>query len=496
MELILYNSSIKSKFLNYKTELFLAILVIIHAVYFTVASFFRFDNFYTGKFDLGNMDQTVWNTINGRIFQFTDPNGTETVSRLAFHADFILILLSPLYFIWESPKILLLIQSATVAAGAIFVYLIANKYLKNKTYSLFISVAYLINPSLNYSVLYDFHPVVLATTFLLGAFYFLKTKRVYLFLLFLFLAAITKENVWIISALFGLYILYTKRLKLLGLSIFIVSILSFYYLIWHAIPQASQGQHFALEYYSEYGSSPGEIIKNTLFSPNKIIPIISEGARFEYLNQLLLPLGYLIVSPYFLFIVPELAINLLSSNPNLYQIYYQYTALLTPFLFISLIWILFFLKRKFPRIKIQFLIAVVIFSSLYSARTLGPLPGSLKPNTQMFTEPLFNRSVVDAYLSRISSEYSVSASNNLGAKLSQRENLYVIPYGTSNADFIAILLRRGPDDLSERAEREVLERVRRDSNYIEVFKNGGFTLFQRVDLGKVLSSHTYLQNNR
>jgi uncharacterized membrane protein len=55
------------------------------------------------------MDQTVWNTIHGRIFQLTDPNGTTNISRLAFHADLILVLISPLYLIWSSPEMLLLI---------------------------------------------------------------------------------------------------------------------------------------------------------------------------------------------------------------------------------------------------------------------------------------------------------------------------------------------------------------------------------------------------
>src|ERR1035437_10917904 len=110
----------------------LVVFITLYAAYFTTASFLRYDNFFTGRFDLGNMDQTVWNTIHGRIFQATDPNGTTNISRLAFHADFILILISPLYLIWSSPEMLLLLQSVVLGIGALFVFAISMSILKNK----------------------------------------------------------------------------------------------------------------------------------------------------------------------------------------------------------------------------------------------------------------------------------------------------------------------------------------------------------------------------
>ena len=132
------------------------VLVLIYIVYFTNTTFLRHDNFFSGRFDLGNMDQTVWNTIHGRIFELTNPNGTNITSRLSFHADFILVLLSPLYFMWENPKMLLLIQTIILSIGAVFVYLISQKILKSKNLSLTLGFIYLINPAVNHSNLFDF----------------------------------------------------------------------------------------------------------------------------------------------------------------------------------------------------------------------------------------------------------------------------------------------------------------------------------------------------
>src|SRR3990167_5908053 len=62
---------------NHLHEIIRTILAKIYIMYFLTVSFLRYDNFFTGRFDLGNMDQAVWNTIHGRIFKITDPNGTD-----------------------------------------------------------------------------------------------------------------------------------------------------------------------------------------------------------------------------------------------------------------------------------------------------------------------------------------------------------------------------------------------------------------------------------
>ena len=158
----------------------------------------RYENYFTGRFDLGNMAQTVWNTAHGRIFILTDPNGTNTVSRLATHADFLLILLAPFYVIWSDPKMLLLIQTLILSIGAVYIFLISKKVLKYPPLALTFALMYLLNPSVQRTNLYEFHAVTLATTFLLAAFYYVLEKRLYWFLLFGILAALTKEQVWFI----------------------------------------------------------------------------------------------------------------------------------------------------------------------------------------------------------------------------------------------------------------------------------------------------------
>ncbi len=488
---------------KHKYEVTLAALIVIYITYFTVASIQRHVNFYTGRFDLGNMTQTVWNTAHGRIFLLTNPDGTEVTSRLAFHADYILVLLAPLYALWPNPRLLLIVQTVVIALGAVFVYLLAKKILRNKFVSIALAAAYLLNPGIQHTNLYDFHAVTLATTFLLGAFYFLIEKRWMWFLVFGILAALTKEQVWIILAIFGMFIIFSSirddhsernqfkpgligyilsHKNLYGLLVFLVSAGVFYYLIWYAIPQSRGGSHFALSYYSDFGDKPSSIIKAIFFSPQKTIGTLLQLHRLLYLQQLLLPLGFLsIFGPlYLVFIGPELLISLLSNNSQLHQIYYQYSATITPFLFISAIFGVKNIKKVFPKISLALVGILVVCASLYSAYDYGPLPGAKNPNINMFIKLQPNRTIMNKVLRNIPKNYSVAATNNLGSHLSNREKIFTIPIGIDKADVIAFLLDDPFAQPSPAAQRKMVENLKQNKNYFVLFEKDNFVVFQKI----------------
>ncbi|MBP6882123.1 MAG: DUF2079 domain-containing protein [Candidatus Levybacteria bacterium] len=422
----------------------LSLSYVMFSWYFSVVSFLRFENFYTGRFDLGNMAQTVWNSSHGRIFEFINPNGMETVSRLAFHADVILVAFAPLYLIWEDPRLLLLLQVVIVGAGAFFVYAIATHFLKDKTLSLIISALYLLNPSVQRSIIYDFHAVTLATTFVLGAMYFIFKKRYGHFVIFAVLAGLCKEQVWAVTGLMGIYIAVVQRQWKVGTGTFLISLFIAISLIWYIIPHAAGGmQHFALEYYSsskDESSSPSDLIKKFISSPKETFELITQESRVIYFQKLLEPLGYLpLLAPIFLiFALPDLTINILSAKSELYQIYYQYTAIITPFLFIALTTGLAWLLKKFTRIPKLFVICYLLFVGLYGAYQYGPLPGAKEPNTDMFTKQYQHKNELNKLLDSIPVTASVSTTNSIGSHLSHRRFLYNVPFAMESADIVII----------------------------------------------------------
>src|SRR5260370_42462782 len=90
----------------------------------------RYDTFKATAFDPGNMDQVLWNTIHGRLFQFTnqaiDWYGPPT--RLAIHFEPILLPLSLLYAFHADPRILLVFQTVALASEALPVCLLTRPY--------------------------------------------------------------------------------------------------------------------------------------------------------------------------------------------------------------------------------------------------------------------------------------------------------------------------------------------------------------------------------
>ena len=360
-------------------------------------------------------------------------------------------------------------------------------------------LAYLLNPSLQYVNLYDFHPVALSTTLLLATFYFFIKKRYLWFLIFAILAALTKEQVWIIVALFGLYLVVFSFIKLikkrnfvslrktyfdiaLGLVVFSFSAAVSYYLIAYAIPAVRGGGHFALAYYSDFGDSPVSVLENVVFSPGKIISILHTNGRLIYLLQIFSPVGFLpIFSPILLlFASPDLILNLLSNNPNLHQIFYQYTSTITPFLFVGAIFGVSNLVKWFPKKPVLNLLLIYIsLTTLLCAYAFGPMPGARNPNLDMITKQISDRALIQAFISGIPQRYKVAATNNLGSHLSRRRNLYTIPVGIDSADIILFLLNDPFAQPSLKVQRKMAEDLAKNPKYKLMFREGDFIVIQK-----------------
>src|SRR6266849_2559598 len=176
----------------------LIVVMLVYALEMSHQAVLRYDTFKATAFDLGNMDQVLWNTIHGRWFQFTnqaiDWYGPPT--RLALHFEPIILLLSLLYAFHADPRILLVFQSASLASGALPVFLLTRKYLPEwPVLAALMAVAYLLSPALLGLHIFDFHPISLATPLLLYAVLALTNRRYGWFLLCCVLAAACKEDI-------------------------------------------------------------------------------------------------------------------------------------------------------------------------------------------------------------------------------------------------------------------------------------------------------------
>ena len=189
------------------------------ALFFGLLAMEQHRAFLTNGLDLGNVDQALWNTAQGRFLHFTLMAPVE--SRLALHVEPVLLFFVPFYWLGlGGPELLLMAQAVIVALGAWPVYQLAvnNEQLTKeesgvvtfpfKQYPLgavIFPLVYLLLPTLEAAVLFDFHAITLAPTFLLFAFWALEQKRDGLFIGFALLAMACKEDMPLVVMMLGLY---------------------------------------------------------------------------------------------------------------------------------------------------------------------------------------------------------------------------------------------------------------------------------------------------
>ncbi|MDM8521362.1 DUF2079 domain-containing protein [Anaerolineales bacterium HSG6] len=332
-------------------HLLLAVLIASFALFFSTLALQQHATFQTNGLDLGNVDQTLWNTAHGRFLQFSLMWPIE--SRLALHVEPILLVFVPFYWLnLGGPTLLLVSQASFVALGAWPLYLIARHELlgrgdassKRRTVflpylCLIFPLVYLLLPTLESAVLFDFHAVTLAPTFILLAWYALLKRWDKRFILFIMLTMACKEDMPLLIGMLGLYIaLVEKRYRLAGITI-ALSLVWFVVALFVIQPQFAAQGNIQLDRYAWLGDSPTAIISTILTQPDLIVDHLWHKANLpNYLSMLFYPTAFLaLFSPLTLLpILPNMAINLLSDNPFTWRLEdFHYGAPFAPFILIA-----------------------------------------------------------------------------------------------------------------------------------------------------------------
>ncbi|MGB8348203.1 MAG: DUF2079 domain-containing protein, partial [Ktedonobacteraceae bacterium] len=323
---------------------FLIVIMLVYATGMSVVTILRYTTFKATAFDLGNLDQALWNTIHGRWFEFTNQSidyyGPPT--RLAVHFEPIIVPLSLLYAFGADPRILLVFQTLALTAGALPVFLLTRYYIPRwPLVAPLMALAYFLAPALLGLNLFDFHPLSLATPALLYAVLALTYKRHGWFLLACVIAASSKEDVPLAVALLGILVMWKYKQPRLGLAVFIGgclwSFLAFEVIIPHFFP-GQQSNNFWYRY-EQLGNTPGQAIVNLLLHPWLIFATFITLDRFYYVLGLFRSAGFLsLLAPEWLLpALPIMAVNFLSTDPATYSGVYHYNAAIIPFVMIAAI---------------------------------------------------------------------------------------------------------------------------------------------------------------
>ncbi|MHB8643129.1 MAG: DUF2079 domain-containing protein [Gaiellaceae bacterium] len=443
--------------------------------------------FHTGRFDLGNMIQAVSSTAHGHFLRVTDVRGHQ-ISRLASHFDPILAAFAPLWRIWPSSALLLSVQASAVALGAIPVYRLARKHLRSDRAGLAFALAYLLYPATGWLVLNEFHPVAFACPLLLFAFWYMDEDRLLAFALFSSVAVMTKEEVGFVVAGYGTWYALARRRRLVGAAIAAAGIAVSIVAIYLIVPHFNGAPSNFYARYTDVGGSPAHILVNSLVHPLRFARVVFALPHLLYLAELLLPLLALpLLSPLVLVAFPEVALNLLSATPFQSSVRFHYTAAEIPPLIVAAVYGAARIAARSDRRRAR-LPPALVAGGLLASYLFGPLlfwtfvPGAAG-NVATAVRSNRHDEFVASALKLVPAHAPVSASNGLGAHLSDRDQIYSFPV-VRNAHWVVVDEKRPSfEDRVESIAAEIrLVQLRRERRWRIVFERDGVVVFERQGL--------------
>lgn len=507
--------------------LLLGIAITGYSIYFSFFTILRNEKMYAHYFDLGIMHQTVHNTYMSlktgdfsRFLELTDPHDTDhQVKRMSVHNDILLAFLAPFYFIHDGPETLLVIQALGVAFGALFVFLITEKVLvymntskisrvmmdKAGWIAFALGISYLLYPPLQKAVTFEFHAVTLATTLLLGMYYFWLIKKYIWSFLFAVLAIFSKEQVGLVTGFFALYAilnkyivipnsfrdLWRKMLKQVQHDIvtfrnkenifpLILGILS---LVWvvlsmkFIIPGFRGSAHFGSDYYSYITDAP-----------LRIFPAVFRVQSFTYLSELLSPVGFLSVfAPLQLLIAaPEFGVVLLSANENMRNTYFHYHTVIDAFIFIAAIYgvkNIDSLYKKLTGNRMPFLFLIIyilipafiasyISSSLPWAKTADNYPWKQMP--AMVDDMRYWREYLQ------NDHIKVSSTGHLAPHFTSRRYFYDFSWKYTKADYVLIDTHEVQYGYLKKQTIPAYQDLQNDKRYVKIYNKDGLEVYKKI----------------
>jgi uncharacterized membrane protein len=456
-----------------------------YAAGFGSLSILRHRAFTTGRYDLGNMVQTVWNTSHGHFLQMTGGDGVQ-ISRLAAHFDPILAAFAPLWWIWPSPEMLLVVQAIAVALGALPVFWLARRHLGSDRAGLGFALVYLLYPATEWLTLNEFHPVALACPLLLFAFWYLDEGRLLPFAVFAAVAMTTKEEVGLVVAGMGVWYA-VKRSRRAGAVIAGGGVLVSALAITVVIPHYNAGAESS--FYGRYdavGGSAGGIAKTAVTHPWTLLEQAFQHRDLHFLLHLLLPLSFLfLLSPLLLVaFLPEAALNQLSSTTTQTSIHFHYTAAAIPPLIAATVLGAAWLARRFPARSTAVVVTAVAVAVAANWK-LGALPfWTVVPGGEDFQAHDWHITAHDRVSERavelVPATAVVSTTNVLGAHLSARRRVLSLPKLGDATWVVADETRSSyADRVAPLPSAAALVRLRRSPDWRLVFEDDGVLVFHR-----------------
>jgi hypothetical protein len=380
-----------------------AVVVALTALYSAV-SFQQYRRMDAFVFDLGFFEGVVRDYAHGRLPELPVTDTTNA----ALHFSPALALLAPLVLLVSSPLTILFAQALAVASGVVPLMRAAG----TGWLPWVVALGYGVAPGLGALIGFDFHEVALAVPLLslsMAAMVRADHRTAVLWALPLILV---KEDLGLTIAALGL-VVFLRGSRRWGAVAMVFGTVSFVVIMAWVLPAMN-------------GDAGGFADKYAPSGPSEALRILGDGAsnKLRTVLFLLVPTGVLALrSPMLLLVaLPTYGWRFLSDRPTYWDPWYQYDAVLVPIAVAAMIEGGLLLRGRVP----DLLWRAALGSAVLGTVVLVPQQALAQAWRADFwrTPPVVAE--VDKALDLIPSDSRVAASDNLGARIALRTELYLV----------------------------------------------------------------------
>jgi len=485
------------------------ILVILgFAILYSTISMVNHYMFRTYALDLGIYNQAMYDYAHFRINHNTvfQPDFGNLLSD---HFELLLIIVSPLYYLFGSYT-LLIVQIVALLLGGQGIY----KYVELISNSRKLAIAAMIQFFLFYGIYsaltFDYHNNVVGTMLVPWIFYFIHKNKwkqsVFLFVLFL----VSKENMalWGFFIFAGIMIMYRKdRKKLIFSAILcVVSLAYFLFVVKWLIPFLGKpGNGYMHFRYSVLGNNINEALTTIITRPlyafkllfiNPLGTVEGDYVKTELHLAILLSGGILLFfRPYYLImLLPIYGQKLFCDYVTYWGLGCHYSIEFAPIITIGAFTFINNIQKQRTRRNITYLL--ILFTAYVTLRTFrdDTYTYFTRENQRFYLKEHYTRAfdIKKAYsiLKLIPENVPVSAQDEFVPRLAFREKIYTFP-NVVDAEYILLLLEGGSyyPLFKEQYEQKVYEYLK--NNTWSVFYNDyPFLILKKKSTDELANTNT------
>jgi uncharacterized membrane protein len=310
-----------------------------YAVWFSRLAINNHHALHTRLLDLAIYDNIFYHSSHGN---FLGSNFIPTGNHANAHFDAILVLLSPLYYIYPRAELILVLQAIWCGAGVVPAYLLGRDHLRSAWAGVTLAAAWALYPALHGANLYEFHSLTLLAMPMLWLLYLITTGRLRAFFVLLPFVLLIREDASLLVCFVAFAAILTRDPRLVRAGWITIGVAALYFILVKTFIMGGAdplGGKYGFGWYykdmSPGGKGLGDILLSLFTNPTFAIDFALREAKLIYLLQLLMPLAFLPLfgKPWRFAAIFGLFYILLASRGPVYSIHFQYSVVLFPVLF-------------------------------------------------------------------------------------------------------------------------------------------------------------------